>query len=303
MNGAGPGRVRNMMRMVHGDAAFMWETEAMRASRRAQAPDDPPTTSARPSESWVTLREAHYQTGIPVETLRKWARKAAVPSYLDESPLGVRRMITLDAVRRRAADLERPIAPIERPAPPPEPAPAEPPAPAPNRPDSDTGQAGPPSEPQSGDEEAADASTAGRSAPVAAAPNVGDAVPPDTMIVPVAAWDKMLLQLGNLHEAGQQLAESRERAAKAETEAKFLRERLGELRADLVRARRAEAEHPAPPDPTPLDAEQDVADAVEADDKLGPAAAGDDNDPGVAPQAQTEKLWRYIYRGWRARRP
>ena len=50
------------------------------------------------------------------------------------------------------------------------------------------------------------------------------------MIVPIQAWDKMLNQLGNLHEAGQQLAEARERAAKAETEASFLRERLAEMR-------------------------------------------------------------------------
>jgi hypothetical protein len=59
------------------------------------------------------------------------------------------------------------------------------------------------------------------------------------MIVPIAAWDKMLMQLGNLHEAGQQLAEARERAAKAETESKFLRERLGELRRDLLESRAA----------------------------------------------------------------
>jgi len=50
------------------------------------------------------------------------------------------------------------------------------------------------------------------------------------MLVPIDAWDKMLLQLGNLHQAGQQLAEARERAARAETEAAFLRERLAELR-------------------------------------------------------------------------
>ena len=37
--------------------------------------------------------------------------------------------------------------------------------------------------------------------------------PPGTMLVPIDAWDKMLLQLGNLHQAGQQLAEARERAA------------------------------------------------------------------------------------------
>ncbi len=54
--------------------------------------------------------------------------------------------------------------------------------------------------------------------------------PPGTMLVPIDAWDKMLLQLGNLHQAGQQLAEARERAARAETEATFLRERLAELR-------------------------------------------------------------------------
>ena len=55
--------------------------------------------------------------------------------------------------------------------------------------------------------------------------------PPGTMLVPIDAWDKMLLQLGNLHQAGQQLAEARERAARAETEAAFLRERLAEMRA------------------------------------------------------------------------
>lgn len=55
--------------------------------------------------------------------------------------------------------------------------------------------------------------------------------PPGTMLVPIDAWDKMLHQLGNLHEAGQQLAEARERAARAETEAAFLRERLAEIRA------------------------------------------------------------------------
>ena len=55
--------------------------------------------------------------------------------------------------------------------------------------------------------------------------------PPGTMLVPIEAWDKMLHQLGNLHEAGQQLAEARERAARAETEASFLRERLAEMRA------------------------------------------------------------------------
>ena len=61
--------------------------------------------------------------------------------------------------------------------------------------------------------------------------------PPGTMIVPLAAWDKILVQLGNLHEAGQQLAEAKERAARAETEARFLRERLADLRAEMARAK------------------------------------------------------------------
>jgi uncharacterized membrane protein len=56
-------------------------------------------------------------------------------------------------------------------------------------------------------------------------------MPADHLLVPRDAWDQMLAQLGNLHQAGRELAEARERAAKAETEAAFLRERLTELRA------------------------------------------------------------------------
>lgn len=52
------------------------------------------------------------------------------------------------------------------------------------------------------------------------------------MLVPRDAWDRLMDQLGNLHEAGLQLAEARERAAKAETEASFLRERLAEMRTE-----------------------------------------------------------------------
>jgi len=52
------------------------------------------------------------------------------------------------------------------------------------------------------------------------------------MLVPRDAWDRLMDQLGNIHEAGLLLAEARERAAKAETEAEFLRERLGDLRAE-----------------------------------------------------------------------
>jgi DNA-binding transcriptional MerR regulator len=52
------------------------------------------------------------------------------------------------------------------------------------------------------------------------------------MLVPRDAWDRLMGQLTNLHDTGQQLAEARERAARAETEAAFLRERLSELRSE-----------------------------------------------------------------------
>lgn len=91
------------------------------------------------------------------------------------------------------------------------------------------------------------------------------------MIVPIDAWNKMLNQLGNLHEAGQHLAEARERAGKAETEAKFLRERLAELRQD----------------PRPLQA---------TDDSPLPAAAP------IQPETEPpEKVWRYLVRRVRDR--
>jgi len=88
---------------------------------------------------------------------------------------------------------------------------------------------------------------AGRSeTPVSKTPPPSEETPPaGTMIVPIEAWDKMLIQLGNLHEAGQQLAEARERAARAETEATFLRERLAEIRA----AREGSRSDPAPDEP------------------------------------------------------
>lgn len=68
-----------------------------------------------------------------------------------------------------------------------------------------------------------------------------------SMLVPRDAWDKLIDQLGNLHEAGLMLAEARERAAKAETEATFLRERLAEMRAerDALRPGDPSAPHPA----------------------------------------------------------
>ena len=93
----------------------------------------------------------------------------------------------------------------------------------------------------------------GRLSDTAPAAQPHTAVPDDHVLVPMDAWEKMLMQLGNLHEAGQDLASARERAAKAETEAAFLRERIAELRTErdeLKEAARAPepvtAEAPAP---------------------------------------------------------
>ena len=99
------------------------------------------------------------------------------------------------------------------------------------------------------------------------------------MIVPIDAWNKMLNQLGNLHEAGQQLASARERAAKAETEAKFLRERLAELR-------RVETTTPPPSEVEPEQAETPPE---------PPQAA----QPSAAPPP--EKVWQFFVRRMRDR--
>lgn len=80
--------------------------------------------------------------------------------------------------------------------------------------------------------------------------------PEGHLLVPLDSWEQLLVQLGNLHEAGQQLADARERAAKAETESGFLRERLSELRSERDQLLdRVEARPPGekpPPDPAPL---------------------------------------------------
>ena len=169
--------------------AFIWDRPLVRTPEpppRPSAPTGPaePSGSATeaPAGAWVTLRQAHDRTGIPLDRLRVWARKGRVPSRMVDGPDGNRvRLVALDEVRAHAARLgatgARTVVDVR---------------------DHD-------------------------------APGVS-AVPEGSLLVPLEAWDKMLTQLGHLHEAGQQLAEARERAAKAETEAAFLRERLAELR-------------------------------------------------------------------------
>ncbi len=85
------------------------------------------------------------------------------------------------------------------------------------------------------------------------------AYPEGTMLVPVDAWNRVLDQLGNLHEAGQALAEARERAGRAETAAEFHaerrqaaeleRERLAAELAELRAASAAKRARPEPPRP------------------------------------------------------
>lgn len=71
----------------------------------------------------------------------------------------------------------------------------------------------------------------------------------EAVLVPIDEWARILSQLGNLHQAGRELAEARERAAKAETESSFLKERLREMRG---RVEDLEAQTPDPePEPTP----------------------------------------------------
>lgn len=58
-------------------------------------------------------------------------------------------------------------------------------------------------------------------------------IPSDAVLVPMDQWNRLLGQLGNIHEAGQQLADARERMARAETENTFLKERIRDLREKL----------------------------------------------------------------------
>ena len=108
--------------------------------------------------------------------------------------------------------------------------------------------------------------------------------PEGSMLVPLDAWNKMLNQLGNLHQAGQQLAEARERAAKAETEAVFLKERLADMRSELERLREARAEVDTGPEEST--ATQSAPEPASSTTLSGTAAS----------------LVKKLYDGWREKR-
>jgi hypothetical protein len=177
----------------------------------------------------MTLRQAHNETSIPISTLRKWAKKGKVRARLVHTEGKELRLVAMGDVVRRARALERAIQPVpvetvvdlRDPA---EivvdaaPAPTAVAAPVATAVAAPTDYIAP----------VAKIESASRApAPVAEEAPVA---PEGSILVPLDAWDRMLSQLGNLHEAGQQLAEARERAAKAETEAEFLKERVREMR-------------------------------------------------------------------------
>lgn len=179
------------------------------------------------ASDWLTLKEASEATGVPTDTIRKWARNDHVPSFLEKTEEGHLRIVSMEGIRRWAAEIGRDLDVEES---------------GEQRADMIVDLA-----PEPGEEPGAVITTEDR-------PAVGTSIPEGSMLVPLDAWNKVLNQLGNLHEAGQQLAEARERAAKAETEARFLKERLAEMRSELERTREAvsafERSHHEPGDET-----------------------------------------------------
>jgi len=249
------------------DASQRWETEALRtgSTYRKSPPQLPPeqpveSDSPDPDTNWVTLREAEAETGVPLNTLRKWCRKSAIPSYLESDGELTLRMVDLDAVITHAHDLGRETAPVLE-------------EDQDNSDDQDDSQ----------DEE-----------------NEEVTAPGGTLIVPLDAWNKMLNQLGNLHEAGQQLAEARERAAKAETESTFLRERLAEMRAENTEPDVSERSDDAITNDSPplshSDASPSDSPPFKGDGRGAQATMQGDN------AQPTTSYWRYLTFGWRDRK-
>lgn len=226
------------------DPAFLWETEVLRSTPRSTS--DAHSRGKPADVDWLTLREASQVTGVPASTIRKWARHENIPSFMEQTKDGRRRLVSLEGIERWADEIGREIERADR-----------------TRVTS----------PRASSEGTHSSRTV---ADLTEAESDESIVPEGSMLVPLDAWNRMLNQLGNLHEAGQQLAEARERAAKAETEARFLKERLADLRRELDRAKE-------PPAPMESKAEQPRG-------------------PSEKPQEGTSSLIRKAYRGWRQRR-
>lgn len=273
--------------MADNDAAFLWETEALRSTTPRSSSATTGTNGKTGDPDWVTLRRANEATGIPLKTLRKWARHEHVASYLEDSQGRQLRMVSLVDVRNRARRMGRQDDPVPEPT-------KEPPI-RKQPPESSNQSASPPKEPIESEQ------------------------PPGTMLVPIDAWDKMLLQLGNLHQAGQQLAEARERAGKAETESRFLRERVAEMRSELAEMRTTPPEgeeletqrEPAPQTSSSNEAEALDDEGVTEDpggieqdgeilvQDLSPKSGPDDE--GLTVAAYSLEMMKHVYSTWRGR--
>ncbi len=277
--------------MADSDTAFLWESEALRSSKATKGRHEQRSDNVdRDDVDWITLREATDLTGIPVSTLRKWARRDSVPTYLEETPVGQLRMVSLKGIQQRAERLGRKLV---TPTPPPI---------------IDTQEREPEREPEPREPEAIEEDTA------------EPEIPEGTMLVPLDAWNKMLIQLGNLHEAGQQLAEARERAAKAETETVFLRERVSEMRSELVEAKTSAIRLPIVVDPVSEPEIDELDEDIPAEDEdeesnsvdilvrnLGDTEPRDE--PHVPPDqeelhtlpAYSLAMMKHVYTTWRGR--
>jgi hypothetical protein len=271
-----------ILAMADSDTAFLWETEALRSSKAAKGRHEQRTERRdRDDPDWLTLREAADLTGIPVSTLRKWARRESVSTYLEETPIGQLRMVSLKGIQRRAEKLGRKL---ETTAPPPtieiQQSESEMESETP-RPETVT---------QEVDE------------PATSQPDI----PEGTMLVPLDAWNKMLMQLGNLHEAGQQLADARERAAKAETETTFLRERLSEMRSELAEVKVNVPPAPIIVEPEP-EQEQEPPDPLDEPPEnettvIDHLEEGEDESSSVdIPVAYSLAMMKHVYTTWRGR--
>lgn len=186
---------------------------------RASMPVELPNSDGDPN--WWSLRTAAEKTGVPIATIRGWYRRGRVTSRKVVGAHGPQVELLagdVDALASRRAPTDRQStssittkAPTRRPV------------------------TKKPAAKRGGGRQARSASDS--TPPV---------VPEGSMLIPVDSWQKMLNQLGNLHQAGQQLAAAGERAAKAETEAMFLRERIADMRDQIAGLKGAEPEPPRP---------------------------------------------------------
>jgi hypothetical protein len=263
-----------------------WETEALRAGRSRKGGRPTVSQDRRPLSTepavWVTLKEASDATGIPVGTLGSWARRGTVDSYLEGNGGRKLRIVDLNAVRGRAHDLGRPLAPVPIRAVETE-QPPDPPVASLSGGGAERMRVTEPSRQRSDPPPGPD----GPDSPLRGEQG------PEMMIVPLDAWNKVLNQLGNLHEAGQQLADARERAAKAETEASFLRERLAELR---------QQEAPSATEQSPVASPPPSGGDEGQDEPWMPTAVEPEPSAEATATAAPVRIWRYLSDGWKSRR-